>query len=377
MMKRFKVLGIAAVLVSFLFVSLALAGKPESKSPMELLDSGADLKEKNVDARFVSLTSAEESDLTFPVTLRDGSADVTVTIYNNSKAWCTGATILAVHGLTNTAATWQPLADEMFATPLWGKTIKRLIALDLPGHGKSPIPYDLAGGPFGELLIDDNISVILQTILHLQSIGLGPRVIMGHSMGGLAIQGLQEALLNADLSLAHLGIFRAVLIAPVPANGAQWTQGPEADVEPFIVTDPGAGQYLFIPPEIARLSTEFMTLNGTYVPNQPTLEEMQTYNAPEPLFTLLQLVGFEGFPLARPSAREGAFSISNGTLLNLISFSQDLLVPKADLDALYPYLTGDHFNIFYRPVNKDDACHSMHITNPKEIVKKLITLPAM
>lgn len=333
-----------------------------------------------VSCLLVSFASADKSELTFPVDLRDGSTDVTVTIHTNKKAWCSGATILAVHGLTNTAATWKPLTEEMFATPIWGKTIKRVIALDLPGHGKSPIPQNLAGGPFGQLLIDDNISVILQTIIYLQGANLGPRVIMGHSMGGLAIQGLQEALLNADLSLAHLGIFRAVLLAPVPAYGVEWHQGPEADVTPFLVGDPEdpvVGQYLYIPPEFALQSTEFMTLDGTYVPNRPTLEEMATYTAPEPLYTLLQLVGQEGFPLTRPFAREGAFSVCKGTLLHLISFNQDLLVPQADLDALYPYLTGSIINLFYRPINKADACHSMHMTNPKEIVKALITLPPM
>lgn len=347
MLKRVKVLSIALVIVSCLLVSLA---------------------------------SAEKSELTFPVELRDGATNVTVTIHNNEKAWCTGATILAIHGLTNTAATWEPLAKEMFATPVYGKTIKRVIALDLPGHGKSPIPYNLAGGPFGQLLIDDNISVILQTITYLQGADLAPRVIMGHSMGGLAIQGLQEALLNADLSLAHLGIFRAVLLAPVPATDAVWTQGPESDVEPFLVgdlEDPVVGQYLFIPPEFAVLSSEFMTLDGSYVPNTPSVEEIAAYNAPEPLFTLLQLVGQEGFPFTRPFAREGAFSISKGTLLHLISLSQDLLVPRADLNALYPYLTGDNLNLFYRRIDTDDACHSMHFTNPKKIVKALSTLPPL
>ncbi|MBU1171874.1 MAG: alpha/beta fold hydrolase [Proteobacteria bacterium] len=324
----------------------------------------------------VSSVSASTTDITFPVELRAGYADVTVTIHENTNAWRSGTTILAVHGLTGTAATWNPLIKEMFASRLWGKRIKRVIALDLPGHGKSPMPLSLAGGPFGNLLIDDNISVIFQTILYLQSQDLGPRVIMGHSMGGLAIQGLQESLLAQDLSLAKLGIYRAVLMAPVPAEGAEWNQGPAADLTPFIFGDPQdtvVGQYLYIPPQYAGLGSDFMNLDGITVPNVPTLEEFAIYGAPEPIYTLLQLVG--QFPLPRPAAREGAFSICKGTLLNLISYSQDNLVPQADLDALYPYLTGSNCRMFYRSIDTDDACHNMQITNPKRVLKTLMTLP--
>lgn len=317
------------------------------------------------------------SEVYFPVELRDGSAYVCVTVFENTNAWFSGANILAVHGMTGTAATWKPLAEEMIGTPVWGNTIKRVMAVDLPGHGKSAIPESLPGGPFGNLIIDDNMSVILQTILALQGKGMSPRAIMGHSMGGLAIQGLQEALLNENLSLAMIGVMRAVLFAPVPTSGSVWNRGPDSDINPFIVGEAGdtvLGQYVYIPAEYARLGASFATLNGSLVPNLPSLEEMATYTGAEPLYAILQLVGYEGFP-PRPYAREDAFSILNGTLLNIVSFSQDTLVSQGDLDALYPYLTGDSLGMFYRSITADDACHAMLITNPKKVVKALLTLP--
>jgi pimeloyl-ACP methyl ester carboxylesterase len=321
-------------------------------------------------------SAAATADVCFPVTLRGGSTQVCATVYENPTGWPCGATVLAVHGLTGTAATWQPLAEEMFAAPIWGRTVKRVVAIDLPGHGKSPMPANLLGGPFGNLLIDDNISVILQSIIALQAQKLGPRVIMGHSMGGLAIQGLQEALLKTDLSLAHLGIFRAVLIAPVPALSSVWTQGPAADLSEFLVTTPEFGTYVQLSLPAAMYGGAFSVLDGSIVPNAPTWEELATYNAPEPLYTLLQLVGQltpMGYP--RPDAREGAFSICKGTLLNLISFSQDTLVPVDDLDDLYNHLTGNTLGIFYRKIEAADACHSMLITNPAEVVKVMRRLP--
>jgi len=194
-------------------------------------------------------------------------------------------------------------------------------------------------------------------------------------MGGLAIQGLQEALLNADLSLAHLGIFRAVLFAPVPASGAEWTQGPASDVDPFIFTTPKLGTFLSIPPQYEVMGGSYMVLGGSIVPNAPTVEEQETYSAMEPIYTLLQLTGANPLLPPRPYAREGAFSLMNGTLLNLIAFNQDVLVPEANLADLYTYLTGGGIGVFYRNIQTADACHGMTITNPAEVVKALRTLP--
>ncbi len=326
----------------------------------------------------IAIPFAAASQVTFPVELRGGQAEISATIFENPKSFCFGATILAVHGLTETAETWRPLTEQMFATQPWGKTVKRVIAIDLPGHGNSPIPTGLPGGTFGQLLIDDNMSVIYQSIVALQAMDMAPRVIMGHSMGGLAIQGLQEALIAQEASFAYLGIFRTILIAPVPVASSVWTQGPASDVTSYILgeEDGPLGQYVYFPAIVQQLyGGSYNTLTGGVVPNVPSLELVETYNAPEPLWTLSQLTGASPLLPARPDAREGAFSIMRGTLLNVISFSQDVLVPAGDLDDLYAYLTGTSLGMFYRNIEQDDACHSMHISNPAAVVNVLKKLP--
>jgi hypothetical protein len=60
----------------------------------------------------------------------------------------------------------------------------------------------------------------------------------------------------------------------------------------------------------------------------------------------------------------GALSLRNGTLTSLVSFSQDILVPAADLGSLYEYLTGETRDVLYRPVSTADAVHGMFISNP-------------
>jgi hypothetical protein len=68
--------------------------------------------------------------------------------------------------------------------------------------------------------------------------------------------------------------------------------------------------------------------------------------------------------------RQGAFAIQNGTILSVISFSQDLLTPAIDQDDLYLYLTGTSGPL-YRAVVASDAVHSMFMSNPTGMVSAL------
>jgi len=155
---------------------------------------------------------ADSAPVCFDVALGGGATEVCADVYQNSAApW--GATILAVHGFTETARVFEPLANAMFEDDVLRFTVKRVIALDLPGSGNSAPAVGLPNALFGDLTLHDNVSVVIQAIDTLCSQGLGPRVIMGHSMGGHAVQGVQEALLSQGSSLADYGVRRAILIA--------------------------------------------------------------------------------------------------------------------------------------------------------------------
>jgi hypothetical protein len=168
-------------------------------------------------------------------------------------------------------------------------------------------------------------------------------------------------------------VFGAVLLAPVPPHAQQWNRPPTGDVTPFIVNDPALGSYLLIPPQVFIFQA-FGTLSGTLPPNAPTPEQVaaERYVGPEPLGTVLQLIEAtvplpdgSTITLQRPTVSAGAFSIRNGTLASVVSFSQDPLVPAGDLDDLYAHLTGDTRGLLYRPVTADDAVHAMYISNPE------------
>lgn len=313
--------------------------------------------------------SAAQSDVYFNVTVRSaGQAHIHAAVYTNSSARA-GVTILAVPGFTETAAIYQPLATAIFADRILGKVVQRIVAIEMPGHGLSSLPTGLPSGTlFGDLAIEDDVGVVVQAIDALRGLHLGASVIMGHSMGGLEVLASQEQLLSQGSTLAAHGIFGAVLLAPVPPGNSVYNRGPLPDLSPFIVTDPSLGSYLFLPPPIAQIDGAYTTTAGTLVPNAPTPDQIAPYNDKEPLTVTLQLA--VGTP-ARPTVRSQAFALSKGTVLAILSFSEDVLVPADNLDDLFTLMTG-RLTPLYRPIVAPDAVHSMFVSNPNGMLDALI-----
>jgi pimeloyl-ACP methyl ester carboxylesterase len=327
-------------------------------------------------ALFVSLLSVSaeaQQQLQFNVAVTGGTAPVTVTVHENPLA-PHGSTLLAVHGFTETAALWVPLKTALFAHPVAKHAIKRVIALDLPGHGLSPIPT-LTSGLFGNLSIHDNVAVVIQVIDALRAQNLGPRVVVGHSMGGLAIQAAQEKLLSAGSSLAKRGVFSAILLAPVPvANITAWT--PAGGTLPASYYRFDNGTYIVLDAQGALFGGGFSTTAST--PGAPVIPpaafglNFAGQIGAEPQVTAGQLVGV--IPnLPRPSARAGAFALRHGTLLTVVGFSEDILTPAALQPALYEHLLGRP-GYLYQEIVAPDAVHSMVFLNPQTMLDQLFDL---
>ena len=352
----------------------ALLALPLSCLALSCADAGPDAR----DQVLAQAADAPRSTLELPVALRGaGSATIHATIFESSRVTC-GTTVLAVHGLVETGATYEPLARALLDDATLGARVQRVIAIDMVGHGGSSLPRDLPqGARFGDLTIDDNVSVVRQVIDALREQNLAPSVLVGHSMGGLAVQGLQESLLASGSSLAQRGIEHAILLAPVPAHGLQWTQPPAGDTSAFVMQDPALGAYFALPPAF-WIAQAFTSTKGVQAPNAPSAAEVaeRGYSAREPLTTLLQLTEAplpqpdgKTLTLARPSARAGAFAPDKGTRLTVVGFSEDVLVPASDLDDLAAHLTGGQSA--YVGVTADDAVHSMFISNPSVVLEAL------
>lgn len=324
-----------------------------------------------------SAFAAADEDLYFDVAVRTtGTAKIHAGVYKNPQPYRGVLTVLAVHGLTEVGSMYEPLINAIYNDPVMKYVVKRVITIDMIGHGTSGFPTLPSPLKFGDLLIDDNISALLQVVMQLRQAGKGPQVVIGHSMGGLAIQGAQEYLLSQGASFAKLGVYSAVLMAAVPAYGAQWTQYPTSTTTIF-TNHPLLGNILYYPAEYCGVTGGFNTLTGALVPGTPsaTTCAQNGWMGMEPQNAVYQLVGaLSPYGINRPYARPNAFALRNGTALTVIGFSQDILAPIVDQPGLYTYLTGipstSPYSL-YRAVVADDAVHSMFVSNPTGLLKAL------
>ncbi|MBT8364904.1 MAG: alpha/beta hydrolase, partial [Deltaproteobacteria bacterium] len=143
-------------------------------------------------------------DLVFPdVDLRSGvTADINVLVLKNTNPGCRyGKSLIAVHGLANTANTWKPLANELFSDNPIGRKVRSILAINLPGRGYSSLPKGEMDLLFGELTLNDQARAVIGTLERIRQAGFHPRTIMAHSQGGLIVQMVQQALIEDGSSL--------------------------------------------------------------------------------------------------------------------------------------------------------------------------------
>ncbi len=318
-------------------------------------------------------TSARaDSEQVVDVQLRPGVASrVHVQVRENSRSrgHCVGPTLAFVHGLAHSAASFEPLVAEIFASGRRGLACKALL-IDLPGHGQSPSPSGLT---FGELLVDDYVTAVIGALDGLRSRGLRPNALIGHSMGGLVVEGVQARLIASGSSLARrYGILFAALMSPSPAAEHPWqfaeSGAAAATVSAFVVPDAARGLVVRVDP--ATWSFFFFTnFSDQFNPATPTPELIAAagWNADEAAFAGSQLVGAPPFP--RFSVGAAPFALRRGTLLALINPSQDKFSLRAEAEAAYVQLTGDTRKRWFVPVDDEFAVHDMHVAEPRKYLR--------
>ncbi|PON18793.1 hypothetical protein C2W62_06150 [Candidatus Entotheonella serta] len=261
------------------------------------------------------------------IELRPGvEVDIHVEVFVNEATPCRSRTFFAVHGFAHTAATWQPLAESLFDNNPTGPVVCRVAAINLPGRGDSSLPSGLS---YSELTLNDHVTAILATLDGLRSRGVRPRALIGHSQGGLLIQMAQQELIDSGTNLRRQFRIRDVILlaSALPAQ-IFWdflnSGAAEAVISQFLTNDPVLGQVIDIP-DAAFPGVFFSDLNGNVASGAPPLAQVASrgYNAPEPLFATLQLVGEA--PFSRPSINRGIFAPQRGTRLFMATYEQDVL----------------------------------------------------
>jgi pimeloyl-ACP methyl ester carboxylesterase len=291
------------------------------------------------------------------VTLRDGvTADLRVTVYLNGRRPC-GGTVFAQHGAWHSAAVWEPFANALFDRVPRAHPPCRVIALNLPGHGQSSQPE---GALFGELTLDDYVTAVIGALDRLKALGIRPRTIVGHSMGGAIVQLVQQRLSGADTNLRRAyGVRDAVLfgsanLEPIPSLGVDYA----ALFAAFTVSDPERGWVVAFPVPVWRLSM-FGNLTGGFGPGTPTPEDIVARGYMEPMSA-----GLVDAFVDRPYVDAELFDRRSGTALTVVSFEQDRLVPGALNRLLYEHLTGDATDRRFVVVPGTDSVHDLFISDP-------------
>lgn len=315
------------------------------------------------------------------VVLRPGvTTDLHLQVFDNESHPCNGRTTLAVPGFAHTAATFAPLTQAIFAGEASGQAPCRVVALDFPGRGDSPVP---SGLPFGFLLLDDYVTAVLGALHDLDAKGVHVDSILAHSQGGLVIQMAQQRLIDAGSSLREAHQVRdAVLLAPVPVAQVAWSFADSgialAILGGFLATDPALGPHFAIPDAVWG-PVFFSNLAGIVSPDAPSAADIATfgYNALEPLLAALQLVGaleLAGFPpTPRPGGDMGIFGPGSGTTLKIVAFTQDQIIRPSEGTQLYAYLTGDSGLEGFVEVSGAFSVHDMYVSDPAALLAALPT----
>lgn len=282
---------------------------------------------------------------------------------------------MLINGLAHTANTFQHFGQELFANPVNGVRIKRIITLDLPGRGGSGLPFGDQSVHFGDLNVDDFGEVLIGALDHHSCDNNSPSIVIGHSMGGLIIQTAQEHLASRGKTLrGKFGIEHALLLE---------TAFPSAIVDPllesgtglyliglFTQNDPQKGSIVSI--DSGNFLNLFFTtdLNGSFVPGTPSPAEVDSlgYKADESLAASIQTAGTSAM---RVTVRTNAFAPCTGTRLHMIVGVHDVFNDVSSIQTLYEYLTGDSALSYLGIVDTPDAVHDQYITNPGAVLDAL------
>ena len=309
-----------------------------------------------------------------PVTLRPGvTADLAVQVIENPKATPASISMVIVPGLAQTGATFVPLAQALFRADI-GNKVGRVLVMDLPGHGASSLP---SGMLFGDLALEDYTTSLIEVLAALQSQGIHPDVILGHSMGGEIVQMAQDRMLSAGTSLRDaFGVRGVVLLAPVIPEPLPWSfadSGAAAAIlGSFIRFDPVYGPIGDVPPPF-WVALFYTGRSGVLPAGAPSPADVvaRGWSSFEAFVAGIEVVR----AAAPPFVHARAFAAETRTTAAVVAMEQDAFFTSGEERVLYDYLTGDAQERLFFVVTGGDAVHNMHTFAPDAqlyAIKKLL-----
>ncbi|WP_159080483.1 alpha/beta fold hydrolase [Nocardia suismassiliense] len=185
-------------------------------------------------------------------------------------------TFVFVHGLTSNSFYWTPVVREL---ALLGH---RSLPVDLPGHGlDAPIPVsyqtrDIAAftagpSPMAAITVQDNVAHVIDVVQRVRR--HGPVVLVGHSLGGITIGLVGNAIPEAIYRIVYLSAF-CPSTAEAPSAMAL-SQTPEAMKD---VPTPNSDHSLFLGMEPVSRGLIRFDLRSADI---EALEDFRLTNMPE------------------------------------------------------------------------------------------------
>lgn len=220
--------------------------------------------------------------------------------------------VLCVHGFGDNSTIYEPLAKELINK---GKA-RNVYILDLPGHGNSTVTQGSASLPkYASDLTLIHYSDALRALLSEMTVTEGKKIhtIVGHSLGGIVIQLVQNQLVTRGWGgnlLSSFGIENTILIASDIPSPLPWYPG-DTDM-----SDPNSAKSLVwnfkvqkvvyfnvYPPEVVYgnfidspddffIGTKY-SVNGVPVSGAPTASEIPLMNNLEPYPAGANVVGLD------------------------------------------------------------------------------------
>jgi pimeloyl-ACP methyl ester carboxylesterase len=256
---------------------------------------------------------------------------------------------------------------------MYDNKIRRVYALDLPGHGSSGWPFGFFR--YGSMRYYDYTKIIKDVLYKLRADYGNVEIIAGHSMGGQLLAIAQQELLNqqpAKSVLSEFGADRILLIAPIIPEQVAWLyadmpfqdrpgprQGLFADLFPLLRLDLYLGLYATVDnPTFRRVF--FTDCQGNLVPGSPSDAQIDQIGRTEPLFAALDAVGlFADRPHVAPAIfASPAYKMATTAYVNDYFF--DFVEPDRNEERnLHNFLRG---SAGAAPPGyfQDGACNAVH-----------------
>ena len=180
----------------------------------------------------IALTAFAQPSMDYNILIEDiefqpgVTIDINVNVYVNENAtnWADNGKLIAIEGMAHTANCMKPMAEEMFLRTDPQLEVNEFFAIDSPGKGLSGIPEG-NGFMFDDLYFENYMDIFFSVIGYLNNdVGIYPRTIMGHSLGGLYVLKLQDTLVKQGTNLKEqFGITNTILLAPAIPAPLDWS----------------------------------------------------------------------------------------------------------------------------------------------------------